>query len=104
MAIETAIDLAGYFSIADFAIAATYLPQGIGQGVTVNIVLDQAHADAGLFNTGYSAQAFLATARRTDMPNAAEGDVLQTALGNFRVQKTELDVDAVIWRLELRKD
>lgn len=76
MAVETADELAIFFAVDDFGVAATYTPSG-GSPVTVNGIFDNEffEADAG-GNVAVAIQQPRFQCRTSDVASAAEGDAI----------------------------
>jgi hypothetical protein len=76
MAVETADELAIFFAVDDFGVAATYTPSG-GSPVTVNGIFDNEffEADAG-GTVAVAIQQPRFQCRTSDVASAAEGDAI----------------------------
>jgi len=77
MAIESAADLAGFFDADDFAVAATYTPQG-GVAVVVNGIFDDQCAGVDVdAEVEVSSETPMFRCASADLPsNAQDGDRL----------------------------
>jgi hypothetical protein len=89
-------DLAGFFEVADFAVAALY-----NGATTVNGILDLAYLEP-LGNT-VEGSAPVFTCAAASVPAAAHGDTLVVAGRTYKVQGVEPDgTGVVLLRLELQ--
>lgn len=76
MAVETATELAIFFSADDFGVTASYTPLG-GDAENVKGIFDHEfyEADAG-GTVGFAIEQPIFTCQTSDIPNAAEGDAI----------------------------
>ena len=91
MAVETAIELAVFFDVDDFGVAATYNPSG-GSPVTVNGIFDDEffEADAGGM-VGVAIQQPRFQCSTASLPNAAEGDTIVINAVNYVIRVVQRD-------------
>ncbi|MEK9917973.1 MAG: head-tail joining protein [Pelagibacteraceae bacterium] len=91
MAVETADDLAIFFSVDDFGVAATWTPSG-GAATTVNGIFDREYlaADAG-GTVAFAIEQPRLVCRTADVSTAAEGDALVVNSTNYTIKVVEPD-------------
>jgi hypothetical protein len=96
MTVEDAADLAGMFDLADFGLAATWLPLA-GGASSVALILDR--EEPGGFG---GAAAFAARVPAASLPGAPRrGDRLTIGTASYAVEAADLDADGVLYRLTL---
>jgi len=91
MAVETATELAIFFDVDDFGIAATYTPVG-GQPRTVNGIFDNPQASRNatdLLDVTIPAPQFVC--RTSDVASVAEGDALVIGGVSYIIRVTLTD-------------
>lgn len=100
MTIESDADLDGMFSLDDWAVTATYTPDG-GQGVQVALIVTRGDRVQDQGEYSLNAPARIAYLRRADLAAPKTGDTLAVNGETLRVMQARLDELGVLWTLDL---